>query len=395
MALGLYFHIPYCIQKCHYCDFTTFSLDHEVSMKSYTQAILRELHVRSPFINKKLNYKQVSSIYFGGGTPSLLPAQDILSIREEIARVGFEILPNAECTIEINPGTIDEQKLDLYLAAGVNRYSVGVQTFNDPLLKHCGREHSADDSRRTLDFCKQRNLNFSFDLLFGLPHQNWDVLRNDLTELASYAPNHVSLYNLNIPHAHFMNQNRPDDDDQVQMFNYIETELHKIGLSRYELSNFARPGFESQHNLIYWSDGAYWGLGVSAHSYLPNFGRWGARFWNAKHHKHYLNQLDALASEDVPFFMGFPQQQFEELECHEALTDYCHTQLRVLRGLSLPKLEAKFGPKIRQIVQSRVDKLLVHGLLSQANPDSVCLSTKGIPLANQVFLELTFLASEI
>jgi oxygen-independent coproporphyrinogen-3 oxidase len=390
MSFGLYIHIPYCLQKCHYCDFTTFDLNHEISMSQYTQLILTELRQHAKFIpNKNLN-----SIYFGGGTPSLLPAEDILTIRRELANLGFDFNPNLEMSIEINPGTIDDKKLDLYLAAGVNRFSVGVQTFNDEYLKKCGREHSANESRQTLNFLRKNKLNFSFDLLFGLPHQTTESLAEDLRELISFNPHHVSLYNLTVPKNHKMNAFRAPDAEQAEMFTTIDSALTGAGIFRYELSNFARPGFESRHNQIYWSDGAYWGVGISAHSYFPKKGPWGTRFWNSTSPKKYLADLESTRSAKNHFLERWSEHQVEELQLHEAMTDFCHTQLRMIRGLSLVIAERKFGKKASALISKRSEKLLESNMLLRTL-DGFQLSPLAYPLANQVFLELTFLPNEL
>jgi len=390
MALGIYIHIPYCLQKCHYCDFMTLPLDHEMGMAQYKELLLAELRSRA----HRLLPNQIQSIYFGGGTPSLMPASDILALRNELANVGFEIQPNAEISLEINPGTLNDEKLDFYLAAGVNRFSVGVQTFNDSHLKHCGREHSAQDSRETLSFLKERNLNYSFDLLFGLPNQTLQQLNADLTELLSFSPNHVSIYNLTVPPKHPMNRHRAGDLVQVEMFDLIDRRLSEGGIFRYELSNFSRPGFESSHNSLYWSDSAYWGLGISAHSYLPHAGPWGTRFWNPASHRQYISQIQALSRGDEPFYLLLPKNQMELLQQHEALTDYCHTHLRMLRGLCLSDLQEKFSAPVSEVVRQRLEKLVLSGHLDRTQ-ERYRLSSRGLPLANQIFLELTFLPEDI
>lgn len=354
-------------------------------MAAYTQLILKELHHRATDILDK----KITSVYYGGGTPSLLPISDILTIQKEIANAGFKLSSDAEVTIEINPGTIDAERLDLYLAAGVNRFSVGVQTFNDAYLRSCGREHSALDSRQTLSLLKKHNLNYSFDLLFGLPEQGIKDLAADLAELGSYGPPHVSLYNLTVPKHHKMNRARASDDAQAEMFAEIEAILKTFGLFRYELSNFAKPGYESRHNNLYWSDAGYWGLGVSAHSYLPGLGRWGTRFWNPTSAKEYLAQIEKPLR-----LTALPVRQVERLGLHEALTDYCHTNLRVLKGLSLSLFEKKFGAAAVQLLNARAAPLFASRFLL-ATADGFRLAPKSWPIANQIFLNFTFLEKEV
>lgn len=385
MSFGLYIHIPYCLQKCHYCDFTTFDLNHKITPDEYTRLILKELRYRASDIKNK----KITSIYYGGGTPSLLPASNILTIQKEIANVGFELSLDAEITIEINPGTIDDEKLDLYRAAGINRFSLGVQTFNSDSLKRCGREHTAEDSRKTLMFLKNNNLNYSFDLLFGLPNQQLNDLVADLAELGTYNPTHVSLYNLTLPPHHHMNHNRASDEVQAEMFTEVEAQLKIFGLFRYELSNFSKPGFESRHNNLYWSDSGYWGLGVSAHSYLPHDGPWGTRFWNATSSSLYVEQINSAIG-----ISKLPAQQIEKLELHEALTDYCHTHLRVLRGLTLSNFEKKFGQTLLGLLNARSEPLLSEGFLLPTKT-GFKLAPKSWPIANQIFLKFTFLEKEV
>jgi oxygen-independent coproporphyrinogen-3 oxidase len=390
MSLGIYVHIPYCLQKCHYCDFTTFSLDHSITMQKYTASLLRELELRHSAIQQR----DVQSIYFGGGTPSLLPAEDILAIVKKISNLGFQIQNGAEITIEINPGTIDDKKLDLYRAAGVNRFSVGVQTFNDALLKLCGREHSAEDSRRTLRFLQKHDLNYSFDLLFGLPQQYLEDLNRDLDELISFAPPHVSTYIMNVPEGHQMNENRAPEETQAEMFDLIQTRLGAAGLQRYEISNFAKPGRESSHNLIYWTDESYWGIGISSHSFLKNEGEYGTRFWNSSNANEYLKQ-NAFSPLDGQHFLDLlPEKQKEPLKLNEALTDFLHTQLRKMRGLELISLREKFSPPVVQIVNERLKNLLEKKLLTKTD-SGFRITPDALKIANRVFFELTFLAEDL
>jgi len=359
-------------------------------MHRYTELLKKELRSRA----KSFLPATVQSIYFGGGTPSLLPAEDILSLCAEVKKLGFHVALDAEVTIEINPGTIDNKKLDLYRAAGVNRFSVGVQTFNDKFLKFSGREHSADVSRSTLRFLKASDLNFSFDLLFGLPNQTLKDLELDLKELCDFNPNHVSLYNLTVPNKHFMNMNRASDETQIEMFDLIDTYLLDKDVRRYELSNYARPGYESTHNTIYWTDRPYWGLGVSAHSYLPGTGEWGTRFRNPSSHKQYVASIEGAPKSNNPFFKDFAPQLVEELALNESLTDFCHTQLRLIKGLDEGILRFKYGSDIFQQAKVRLLHLTQKGLLLYEN-GYFRLSPTGLPLSNQVFLELTFLPNEL
>ncbi len=387
MSLSVYVHIPYCIQRCRYCDFTTFEQSTIMPPKEYLKLLLKEMKNRAFTIPEKL----LRSIYFGGGTPSLVPAEHIVSIIHELANLGFILDKSTEVTIEINPATISRKSLDTYLNAGVNRFSVGAQTFDDSLLKLCGREHNAQQTRQTLDLLSQNQLNYSFDLLFALPGQSLDQLKSDLDIISEYQPKHLSAYCLTVPQGHPMEKGRPPEKDQLTMFKIIETHLRSLGLEKYEISNFAYPGFESAHNLSYWTNKAYWGLGLSAHSYLPE-PNYGVRFWNSKSFKSYEAQV-TLKPQLSPH-ETLPPEQKEALKPHESLTDICHMFLRMASGLPEAVLQNLFSSSILSHVWPRLDKLTSQGLLLRTE-EGWRLSAQGELISNTLFAELTFNSEEI
>lgn len=392
MAFGVYVHIPYCLQKCHYCDFITLDMDHAVTPTQYISRLVEEVRFRSAAVKER----RLSSLYFGGGTPSVLSVEAILAIRQEIANQGFEFNVDAEVTVEINPGTVTKHKLDQYLAAGVNRFSVGVQTFHNAHLKRTGRLHSVDESRSLLRLLRDAKVNYSFDLLFGLPNQTPAELEADLSELVSFSPPHVSLYNLTVPIGHEMNQNRASDEIQADMFDQIETALVACGLGRYEISNFAKPGYESKHNFLYWTDQPYWGLGVGAHSYFSSIGDYGIRFWNPAHVGVWGEQVSRFVSSilgDEPFYELLPDKQVERLALHESLTDYCHTSLRKTQGLSLTHLNHKYKSQYAEVAIARLEKLATKCLLIKTAA-GFSMPPSERPRANAIFLELTFLSDD-
>lgn len=382
MDFGVYVHIPYCLQRCRYCDFTTFEFSEIMPPEKYLQILLREIQQRSSLFEPT----KLASLYFGGGTPSLIPASSILSIISELANCGFEIDSDSEVTIEINPATIDEEKLDFYIKSGINRFSVGAQSFDDDLLKLCGRRHLAEDTRHTLRLLRERNLNYSFDLLFALPSQTLDQLKEDLDEVELFDPPHLSAYCLTVPSGHPMAKNRPPEGTQIDMFEAIEERLRTIGVSKYEISNFSKPKRESRHNLLYWKNGAYWGLGLSAHSYDPRMQQ-GVRFWNPSGLDTYESQIYDLQGDER--HLGFPSSQIEYLKVHEALTDFCHTSLRIREGLSLIRLFSEFGHSIGEVVVPKLIDLEKSGFLVK-NEQGWTLTSKGERLSNRIFLELTF-----
>jgi oxygen-independent coproporphyrinogen-3 oxidase len=377
VALSIYVHIPYCLQRCRYCDFTTFQQSEILPPEKYVAQVHAEIENR----HQRWLERDVHTIYFGGGTPSLLSSDLIISILDRLANVGFRWTSNSEITIEINPATMDEKKLDAYLAAGINRFSVGAQSFDDRLLSSCGRKHNAQDTRDTLRILKSRNLNYSFDLLFALPNQSLSQLRCDLEEVCEFQPPHLSAYCLTVPEGHPMSRGRAPEDEQVEMFQLIESRLQTIGLEKYEISNFAKPGFESKHNLVYWNDQNYWGIGVSAHSYDRNAGPFGERFWNTKDIFQYGRQSASA---------NLPSEQNERLLQHEAMTDFCHMFLRTRTGLERAAARNKFGAAEGGLICSEIENLLADGLLEEFQ-SRVRLTPQGELISNQVFERLTFL----
>lgn len=403
MSFGIYVHIPYCIQRCTYCDFATYEQFKILPPEQYVELLFEE-------IRQKKNYfahhrsdlhpsRRLDTIYFGGGTPSLIPAELIVAIIQELAKHGFTTGPATEITLEINPATVSEEKLATYLSVGVNRFSVGAQTFDDRLLKMVHREHSAQQTLDTLALLRKYNLNFSFDILFALPSQTLDGLKRDVEIAIEQGAKHISPYCLTVPEGHPLSKGRPIEDDQVQMFEVISEKLTEKGFHQYEISNFSLPGFESRHNVLYWADEEYWGLGLSAHSYSKK-GPWGARFWNLSNINEYQKQIEADRGQvfDSPL-LHLPEAQREDLEKHQSLTDFCHTSLRMKQGLNSQTLIAKFSLPTAEKVFKILRRLREHRWIQSEGPvDSETqwsLTPEGILISNQIFAQLTFLEDEI
>lgn len=386
MALSVYVHIPYCLQRCRYCDFTTFEWSEILPPERYVDQLRTEIRNRHALWTER----EIKTLYFGGGTPSLVDPEHIVNICSDLANF-MSLPPDVEKTIEINPATIDEKKLETYMRAGINRFSVGAQTFNDRLLETCGRKHSSRDTRETLKLLRRHNLNYSFDLLFALPGQSMDDLRRDLDEVGEFSPPHLSPYCLTVPEGHSMSAGRPPEGEQVDMFAMIEERLNQFGLLKYEISNFAQPGFESQHNMSYWDNSPYWGIGLSSHSYAPKVGDFGTRFWNTKSLREYAEQVEKRASywTDV-----LPGSQMEQLEQHESLTDFCHMHLRMMQGMDFAALRRTFGERVFELVHVRLQELAFSGLIELFDI-SARLSPSGVLLSNKVFEKLTFSVNEL
>ncbi len=388
MKLGLYVHIPYCVQRCPYCDFTTFEKSQILEPKKYVSLILKEIEL----MHNHVPTKKIDTIFFGGGTPSLIDPVLINDIFEALKKHDFEISENCEITLEINPKTITQESLESYLSTGFNRFSVGAQSFNQKHLKTCGRIHTEKDTLDTLELLKSKNTNFSLDLLYALPQQKLEELKEDLKIIGEIDPPHISTYCLTVPTSNPLAKNRPPENEQINMSEEIHSFLNNRGYSQYEISNYAKPGYESVHNNIYWSGDHFLGLGVSAHSYFnssfirPN----GLRFWNTKNLLDYEQSLSgapkgAWNPADKEFF---DFQGFELLNANESLTDYCHMRLRTMRGISRDSLKSLFPNKINEI-ESRFKKLEGSNLLNSESKN-VTLTKKGKDLLNVVLQELTF-----
>lgn len=383
---GVYIHIPYCIQRCTYCDFATYVQTEIKPPEYYISLVKNEIFNKRNLFNHR-SEQGLDTIYFGGGTPSLIPAELIVELISELAKFGYRTRPDTEITIEINPATVSEKKLETYLTAGINRFSVGAQSFSDRLLKMVHREHNAAQTIQTLELLKKYKLNFSFDVLFALPTQTVNELRHDVQIAVELGSKHISPYCLTVPEGHALSKNRPLDEEQLEMFNIIHTELNKNNFTRYEISNYAKAGFESKHNLLYWEDREYWGLGLSSHSYSKTTA-WGSRFWNLNSFDLYSKQMES--GNIFSSLSDCPTAQIENLNKHQSLTDFCYTSLRLQKGLSVEKLVQKFGSQTLGSVSKIAAPLIEQELLTLADKHYV-LTDAGIVISNQIFEKFTFL----
>lgn len=389
MAFGAYIHIPYCLQRCTYCDFATYEFSKIQPPEEYVERLKKEISLRSHFFSQQ----SLDTLYFGGGTPSLIDASLIVSLIQHLEKVGFPLGPKAEVTLEINPATVSEEKLKVYLDAGINRFSVGAQTFDNRLLKSVAREHSAEQTLETLALLAKYELNFSFDILFALPGQTLAGLQKDLQITLDIGPQHISPYCLTVPSGHPLSKGRPPEEEQVEMFELIRTSLFDKGYRQYEISNFAKPGYESRHNLLYWTNQSWMAFGLSAHGYKQDHSPYGMRFWNPSNINDYSAQIDQLESKNL-LPSPYPTEQFEALRLDQALTDYCHTSLRIEDGLSLGQVEQLFGAQSRSLVEARLASSLASGHLQTLKNDRLALTPQGIVLSNLVFEKAHFLPTD-
>lgn len=393
MPFGIYVHIPFCLQLCSYCDFATQLQKNSNEHEDYLKLLFLELESRS----HRIGSKKLSSIYFGGGTPSLLGPKNILALLNKIAMHGFSFDANCEISLEINPDTVSKHDLKAYLDMGVNRFSVGVQTFNDDILKKLGRLHSAKQSIQSLEILAENNVNFNFDILFALPEQNMKDLQFDLELALKFKSSHLSAYCLTIPERHKLQLGRPDEEAQVEMFLWIRRFLQEQGFEAYEISNFCKPGMHSRHNLNAWLGHPYWGIGLSAHSYLK--APVPSRFSNPNSMIAYQKQMLTsnslyLESKEYDFLASLPETQLEILKTHEQLTDYCHTHLRIQQGINKNNFLENFDAALWPKTESRLIDLIKKDYIC-LEKETYRLSEKGILLSNQVFSYMLFSKDEL
>ena len=389
-SLCIYVHIPHCKQRCTYCDFAIFTENSKNFHEDYWLPLKKEIKKQA----RLFPGATVKTCYFGGGTPSLPDPQKLQEVLSTL-KENFHISEEAEISLEANPEDLNENKLQAYIKQGFNRISVGVQTFEQNFLKKSSRIQNHDQTLKALSLLQKSKMTFSIDLMFGLPNTQIASLKEDLKQACSFEPHHMSLYNLTLKQNHPLNENRPSEQDQIQMFYEIEDFLSEQGLKKYEISNYARASCRSRHNLAYWQGESFLGFGLSAHSYLSPklsekfFGTsYGCRFWNSKNWQTYSEQ-SLLTSHSKPTDSLLPSQ-WEVLKKEQALTDFFHTRLRMRKGFSWEELQASFSKETSLLVKPKLLALMELGWIEEKN-SNYFLSRKGEILSNQVFLELTFL----
>lgn len=373
MDLGIYLHIPFCQQKCLYCDFPSYA-NLESLYESYTEALCREIAAQGLLFSQN---RFVSTIFIGGGTPTLLPDAHLLRIIREV-KSNFSLNANVEFTIEANPGTITGERLLLLREAGINRISFGIQAFNDIILTSLGRIHTSKQAIEAVDFAATAGFsNISIDLMFDLPGQSIADWRHCLETAVQLPITHISAYGLKIEEGTaFATQaalgklGLPDEDSQDEMYNLVTTFLPQQGYARYEISNYARPGFECRHNRKYWRNQRYLGLGAAAHSFLD-----GKRFANTANVRKYIN---SVLSENSAL------EYCEQLSTKDAMAEFCFLALRMTEGICFADFSATFRVPFAQVYGQQCDSLVDKGLLAKEN-ERIYLTEKGMKYGNQVF----------
>ena len=383
-ALGLYIHIPFCLSKCSYCHFASGVFPGSL-IKPYFGALRREMEAL-PGLLHKLNASGhgvadwvIDTIFVGGGTPSLVDGQMIGQTLEWV-RSTLPLAPVPEITLEVNPGTVTDDKLDCYREAGVNRISLGVQTFQDHLLKKVGRSHSAADSISTVERCRRRGIdNLNLDLIAGLPGQTEVDWRQNLSRVADLSPEHLSLYLLEIHEDAHLGKKEgladvslPDEELVADWYEESVDWLGRAGWEQYEISNFCKPGRQSRHNLKYWTDQPFIGFGCGAHSYWA-----GERWGNERDPVRYVELLER----------GEPATTFRsEVTPGKHLEEVIFLGLRLNAGLDLLRCHREFGFDLRDRFGRELSRLAQGGLI-ELEGDRLKLTARGRLFSNEVFVQ--------
>ena len=332
--LSLYVHLPWCVRKCPYCDFNSHQAKGELPFESYIDALIRDLDQDLPLVWGRV----VNSVFFGGGTPSLFPPEAIdRFLQAASARLRFA--PNLEVTLETNPGTAEHGRFDRYRAAGVNRISFGIQTFNDEALQRLGRIHDSGEAERAVKLAQDAGYdNFNIDLMYALPQQTLAQAEHDLERAFALQPTHLSHYQLTLePNTVFFArppQGIPDDDSAWDMQEHCQRLLAEAGYAQYEVSAYARPGRQSQHNLNYWRFGDYLGIGAGAHGKISSgAGQHVLRRWKHKHPQTFMDTAGTAASIGGDEVIGADRLPFE----------YMLNLLRLHEGFRFKDFESRTG----------------------------------------------------
>jgi oxygen-independent coproporphyrinogen-3 oxidase len=368
--IGLYIHIPFCVRKCAYCDFASFSNVAPDVRSRYIERLCEEIEGYKR--DKKIG---VDTVFFGGGTPSLLSPDELSNILAQ-ARCAFDISPDAEITMEMNPGTLTPESARAYAALGVNRASIGCQSFNENELKILGRIHDSKQVYDAVKIVRDAGItNISLDLMYGIPEQTAASFKNTLAQALSLDPAHLSVYGLILEEGTpFFDARKklplPTEDEECDMYALASKILSEHGFSHYEISNYARPGYECRHNLKYWRDEEYIGVGLAAYSY---FGK--KRFGNT-------SRLDEYISDSyVQYRYG------EDISHSDEAFEYVMMRLRLSEGFSLSDYRARFGVDFACGREEKIARYRALGYID-ITADRLTLTERGFYISNTILSDL-------
>lgn len=368
----MYVHIPFCKKKCYYCDFCAYQ-----NLENWIEPYFKNLNKEINLYKKKMSLS-LDSIYIGGGTPTYVDSKYIEWLVKNIRK--FPIDDDIEFTIEANPNSIDLDKLKLFKDLGINRISLGVQSFDDEVLHAIGREHTKDIVLKDIDLIRKAGFdNYSLDLILNLPGQTYKKIMTDLNYVEKISPNHLSWYSLIIEEgSRFYSLEKKgkldifDDDLERDIFEEIVQRLSKIGLNRYEISNFAKDGYQSYHNKKYWEGKDYLACGLAASGFISN-----VRYNNVKNFVKYENLLNEGK---------FPIETREFIDNNERETDYIIFKLREKSGINLKEFQELFGHNLLKKYKNQIEKFMKLGYFDL--DESLKFTDKGFDLSNEFYIEI-------
>lgn len=372
--IGLYIHIPFCVRKCRYCDFVSWP-GMESLWEPYVHAVIRELEQKSQMVSRR----HAMSVFIGGGTPSLLPPGAVVRIMDAV-RKHYHLRPDAEITIEANPGTLDQDRIRAYLEAGINRLSIGLQAWQDHLLEYLGRVHTARQFDESVFMAQNHGFsNINADIIFGIPFQTMEEWLETITRVLYHQIPHVSCYSLTVEeNTDFGRMRRagswrdPDEELERSMYHRAVEVIEKAGSKQYEISNLAKPHQRCRHNMNYWLRGEYLGFGTAAHSFCNN-----ERFANTADLDLYMESIERGSS---------ALSECYTISNDEALSESMILGLRLTEGIDLDHLSSIHQTDVRKKYREKLEHLAERELVELEGP-VVRLTKRGMDFANQVFVE--------
>ena len=374
--ISIYIHIPFCVRKCAYCDFTSFP-GRGAQMEAYLSAVCHEMRAQAAFFGRR----RVRTVFLGGGTPTLMTGEQAQRLLDAL-RACFDLAPDAEITMEGNPGTVTAQSLAAYRAAGVNRLSLGVQSLDDGLLAAIGRIHTAAQAREAVSMARTAGFeNVNLDLMLGLPGQSVAQWERTLEEAIALAPEHLSCYSLIVEEGTPLSAQLergecaplPDEDALCRMDEITAQWTAQAGFARYEVSNYAKPGRECRHNIVYWACEPYLGLGCAAHSDMD-----GRRFYNPSDWAGYLRMAQSgTTARDAEGESTRQERMFERMMMG----------LRMVRGVDCARFARDFGAQPEEVWKEALARNVRVGLMERRG-DFLRLTQRGMQVMNSVLVEL-------
>ena len=370
--LGIYIHIPFCVKKCNYCDFYSVKWD-EISESKYIKSAINEIKSYSALSNKFV----VDSIFIGGGTPSIVNPKNLENMINVIKSI-FKVEENAEISMEANPNTLNKGNLNDYSSIGINRLSIGIQSLNDDILKRIGRIHNSKEALEAIEKAKQCGFaNINADVMFNIPGQTIDDINNTISKLIKKDIKHISFYSLKLEKGtpmYTLEKNKeiflPEEDEEREMYYAGRNIMEANNLFQYEISNFAAKGYECRHNLKYWNQEEYVGIGPSAHSFLKN-----KRFNNPSDLKEYI-----LSGENS----NIQRNILEVMDDNQMIFEYIILCLRLTEGLKFADFENKFSINFKEVYAKQIEYLLKNNLI-EIDDAAVRLTKRGMDISNYVF----------